>query len=90
MAKGPTLKDVSTLLKTHEPTAATVERARLTVNITADVIERARDIAYWDPEQTVAGLVERGLRAEIKRLERKLGEPYPSRRGELKRGRPIR
>jgi len=92
MAKA-TLKDVSAKLKpsagaeTQEPS---VERQRLTVNISAEVVERGRDVAYWEPEATLAGLVERGLAAEIARLERKRGEPYEPRKGQLKPGRPIR
>jgi len=88
-----TLKDVSAKLKpateaeTQEPS---VERSRLTVKISTEVIERARDLAYWDPEWTVAGLVEHGLETELNRFDRKRGEPYPPRKGELKRGRPIR
>jgi len=93
MAKGSSLQDVSAQLKaqeSEEPTAVTVERSRLTVKISTEVIERARDLAYWDPEWTMAGLVEHGLETELNRFDRKRGEPYPPRQGELKRGRPIR
>jgi hypothetical protein len=62
---------------------------RMTVVISPEVAERARNAAYWEPGVTVAGLIEAGLTREVDRLERERGESYPKRRTKLKAGRPI-
>lgn len=62
---------------------------RVTVLISPEVVERARNAAYWEPGVTVAGLIEVGLSRELDRLERERGESYPKRRAKLKAGRPI-
>ncbi len=66
------------------------KKERLTINLPPDLIERARDVAYYSTSLTLAGVVELALEDFIARLERARSEPIPRRRGPLKIGRPIR
>jgi len=66
------------------------KKERLTINLPPDLIERARDVAYYSPSLTLAGLVELALKEFIAWLEREQSEPFPRRPGPLKRGRPLR
>ncbi len=66
------------------------KKERLTINLPPDLIERARDVAYYSPNLTLAGLVELALEEFIAWLERARSEPFPRRPGPLKTGRPIR
>lgn len=58
--------------------------------IDARVLERARDAAFWTPGVSLSALIERGLRAEIARLEAERGESFPPRRGPLTPGPAVR
>ena len=66
------------------------KKERLTINLAPDLIERARDVAYYSPSLTLAGLVELALEEFIAWLERARSEPFPRRPGPLKTGRPLR
>ena len=55
-----------------------------------ELFELARDAVYWTPGLTLSSLCEVGLRSEIVNLERKRGEAFPKRAGDLKAGRPIK
>jgi hypothetical protein len=65
-------------------------KQRMTVHVPAELIERARNTCFWTPGLTMAALVEEALEKRIAELERKRGEPFPKRKGELKTGRPIK
>jgi len=66
------------------------KKERLTINLPPGLIERARDVAYYSPSLTLAGVVELALEDFIARLERARSEPFPRRPGPLKPGRPLR
>jgi hypothetical protein len=70
--------------------APRARRANVQGYIDAHVLERARDAAFWTPGVSLSALIEHGLRAEIARLERERGEPFPPRRGPLTPGPAIR
>jgi hypothetical protein len=53
-----------------------------------ELIERARDAAYWDRD-TLAGIIVQALADALNRKEKERGEPYPPRKGELRSGRPV-
>ena len=53
-----------------------------------ELIERARDAAYWDRD-TLAGIIVQALSDALDRKEKERGEPYPPRKGELRSGRPV-
>jgi hypothetical protein len=55
-----------------------------------EILDRARDAAYWTPGLNLSRLVEVALVHEIARLEKSRGTPFPKRRGPLPTGRPIK
>ena len=79
-----------TLAAAKGETAATGEKkGRAPFQLPNDLLEKARDVAYWD-RITLAALAEEGLRMAIEKRERQRGEPFPPRGEELRAGRPIR
>lgn len=75
--------------------ARRADRAKLTAEIAADVIEELRDAVVWLPRQgvraTVAGVIEQALRAELARLREQYrgGRAFPPRRDAPRVGRPV-
>jgi hypothetical protein len=74
---------------------ATVKEAKggkqkLTVHLAAELADRVRNAAYWNPKLTIAGIAEQGIKYAIERHEREHGGKYPPRDGELVGGRPIK
>jgi hypothetical protein len=79
-------------------------KQRLTVQISEDITERAKNAVYWTRGLTLAKLTEEALEKAIKALEKNSvifddetgkplknkGEPFLNRKEELKRGRPIK
>jgi len=71
-------------------------KVRATYYLSKDVADRARDAAtalMGPPSfETLAAIVERGVAAEVKRLEKvhNKGKPFPTRADELKGGRRLR
>ena len=64
-------------------------KKHLSVILSEDVVERAKNIVYWTPGVTLAGLVQEGLAKAVERRERANGGPYRNRPAELQRGRPV-
>lgn len=65
-------------------------RQKLTVHLPAELAERVKNAAYWNPRLTIAGIAEQGIKSVIERVEREHGGRYPPRDGELIGGRPIK
>lgn len=65
-------------------------KERLTVHLSMEVIERAKDAVYWTPGLTLAGLAENALVKALEPLEKAHGGPFPRRKAELKGGRPMK
>jgi len=61
---------------------------RFTVSIQPSLLERARSVAYFEPGETLAGLIRDGLERVVASYERRHKKPYP-RRGDLPRGRSL-
>jgi hypothetical protein len=61
---------------------------KITTPFPVELIERARDAAYWD-RTTLAGIIVQALADALDRMEKERGEPYPPRHGELRGGRPV-
>ena len=69
---------------------AKARKIRATFHLPMELVELARDAVYWTPGLTLSSLCEAGLRSEIVNLERKRGETFPKRPGDLKVGRPVK
>jgi hypothetical protein len=67
-----------------------VEKERLTVHLSVDLIDRVKNAVYWTPGLTLAGLAEDALREAVDKLEHARGEPFPPRQHELTGGRPLK
>ena len=65
-------------------------KQKLTVHLDAQLADRVKNAAYWEPRLTIAGIAERGIRSVIEKIEREHGGVYPPREGELVGGRPIK
>lgn len=67
------------------------QKTRATFHLPVDLLDEARDVVYWVPGLTMANLTEEALKREIQRIKdvRNNGENFPSREGDLRRGRPV-
>jgi hypothetical protein len=66
-------------------------KERVTFQLPVDLIEKARDVVFFSPGLTMASLMEEALLAQLERVQKKHGKPFPSRAGAaLKTGRPIK
>ena len=66
------------------------ERCRLTVHLSTELTERAKNAAFWTPGASLSGLVHDGLLDQVERLEQKNGGPFKTRSGNLvSPGRPV-
>ena len=79
-------------------------KQRLTVQISEDIVERAKNAVYWTRGLTLAQLTEEALDKAIGSLEKSStifndetgealkvkGDPFPKRREKLKSGRPVK
>lgn len=83
---------------------STLNKQRLTVQISEEIIERAKNAVYWTRGLTLAQLTEEALDKAILSLEKnsiiyddktgkpmkEKGDPFPTRKDELKSGRPVK
>lgn len=65
-------------------------RQKLTVHLDADVVNRVKNAAYWNPRLTIARIAERGIRLALREVEKENNGAYPQREGDLVGGRPIK
>lgn len=73
-----------------KPAQKQTSRSRHTLHLEDEVMDRARNIAYWTPGLSLSSLTEEAIRREVERLEKKHGGPYPERESELVGGRPLK
>ena len=66
-----------------------IDKSRLTINMSVDLIERVKNAVYWTPGITMSSLTEVALQKAVTKLEKEKGEPFPQRTEELKPGRPV-
>lgn len=61
---------------------------KITTPYPTDLIERARNVAYWE-RTTLSGIIVRALSDALDHMEAAREEPYPPRKSELRGGRPV-
>jgi hypothetical protein len=71
------------------PPAKKAAAEKITTPFPPDLIERARNAVYWEPDLTLAGLIVEAVTQAIDRMEQERGKPYPPRNRKLRSGRPI-
>ena len=65
-------------------------KQRITLHISAALIDRLKNAVYWEPGLTIAGFAEYAFDEALKSLEDERGEPYPQRKEHrLRGGRPL-
>lgn len=65
-------------------------KQRITLHISAQVIDRVKNAVYWEPGLTLAGFAEEALEKALNDLEAERGTPFAQRREHrLRGGRPI-
>ena len=74
----------------REAGPARIHKARLTVHVPLELIDRVKNIVYWTPGLTLARLAEEALTKEVEKREQERGEPFPHRTEELRGGRPLK
>jgi hypothetical protein len=60
------------------------------VSLDPEVLERARNAAYWTPGLTLTDLANHALAAAVDDLEHERGHPFPARGGKASLRRPLR
>lgn len=86
-AAQPTNPPVAKPTEKSEPAKKPVME-KITTPFPTELIERARDAAYWE-RATLAGIIVEALSDALDRMEKERGEPYPPRKSELRGGRPV-
>lgn len=66
------------------------KKVRVTFLLDDEVADRARDLVFFTPGETLAGFAEKALSSAISKAETERGEPFPKRHGNLPSGRPIK
>jgi hypothetical protein len=87
---GPALDRRAAKRSKPQQPAVPLERERITVQLSAEVVDRLRNAVYWSEGVTLAGFIENCIVRSVEDMERKRGSSFPPRREELKRGRPSR
>ncbi len=65
-------------------------KQRITLHISAEIVDRVKNAVYWEPGLTVAGFAEEALEKALADMEAERGAPFPQRRQHrLRGGRPI-
>lgn len=66
------------------------EKERVTFHLAKSTIDRVRNAVFYTPGLTMAALTEDALSEYIDKLEKKQGEPFKHRTGQVKTGRPVK
>lgn len=78
------------VLEAEHPPVRPKTRERVSVVLFPDLMETVRDAVFWTPGETIAGLIERAITAEIQAMADARGEPFPKRTRSIRLGRPPR
>jgi len=66
-----------------------IKKQRVTVLMDPEVADRVRDAVYWTPGETLASFIEKATEEAILKAEKRRGESFPKRKGNLPLGRPV-
>jgi hypothetical protein len=61
-------------------------KAKITVTLPVNLIDRLRNAVYWTPSITIASLAETSLESKLRKLEK--AKRFRKRRGKIRVGRP--
>jgi hypothetical protein len=61
-------------------------KVKITLAFSAKLIDRMRDVVYWAPTLTLAGLAESAIESKLKKILK--GKRVRARRGRIRLGRP--
>jgi hypothetical protein len=67
-----------------------MSKMRITFYISRDVVESAKNAAYWTPGMTLSSLAEQALSNYVAVLEEQREAPFPPRENDLTKGRPAK
>ncbi len=67
-----------------------MSKMRITFYISKDVVENAKNAAYWTPGMTLSSLAEQALSDYIEEMEDQRKAPFTPRENELAKGRPAK
>jgi hypothetical protein len=66
------------------------KKERITIHLPLELIDRVKNVVYWEPGLTLTGFAEYAFERALQEQEEKRGEPYPERKERaLKSGRPV-
>jgi len=66
------------------------KKERITIHLTSDLIDKVKNVVFWEPGLTLTGFAEYALEKALQEMEEKRGEKYPEREERtLKSGRPV-
>lgn len=68
-----------------------MEKRRISIRLTDQLIERMRNAAYYVPGLTISALVDKAIGDAVGRVEKAHndGKPFQTRGSELRAGRPL-
>lgn len=72
-----------------KPTPAKPKPIRATFHLPEELVDPARDAAYWTPGLTLAAIADASLRTKVRQLGKQRGGPFPRGEKNLVGGRPI-
>jgi hypothetical protein len=76
--------------QSSEKISVSLKKQRITIHISAEIIERVKNAVFWEPGLTLAGFAEYALEQAINQMELEKGSVFPPRRHPLKGGRPLK
>ena len=62
-------------------------RKNITIRIDEEIIDKVKDIVYWEPGMSMSDLFEQSIKVMIKELQDKHGKKYEKRPKNIKCGR---
>jgi hypothetical protein len=66
------------------------KKQRITIHLPIDLIEKIKNVVYWEPGLTLTALAQEAFEKAVQKLEEKRGGLYPDRKDRVLRGgRPM-